>query len=318
MAKCRRHPFRLWTQILEYGSLYGKLFTVLGTIYVYRKPGEYDLHCSKTYDDPEGDVLRTTAVIISSKETPRVPASIAARLLASIREQSMLQSFVSWFAEKRLQFALVLQMVWGTPGIGIRMQTGHVLFYPTGPESIFPTVFTERLGSGASGTVFRSADGRHVVKVFKNIQTAHHEATLLKMCLSDPHLHTPRFRGLYSNSRDFAVVMSYAGTPLPDIFSAADIQRREIVTILKLLHRNGIHHHDVRAENLMVNHDGAITLVDFDRAVKVDGECRHCPDVEMVEALQERMVAPECMSAGGEMRMEALSDEESKIIPYEP
>ncbi|KAJ7824080.1 kinase-like domain-containing protein [Mycena olivaceomarginata] len=158
-----------------------------------------------------------------------------------------------------------------------------------------PPFFTKRLGSGASGTVFRSADGRHVVKVFKDMQTAHHEATLLKLCLSDPHLRTPRFRGLYSNARAFAVVTSYAGTPLPDIFSAADDQKWEIVNILQLLHRNGIHHHDVRAENLMVNSAGVITLVDFDRAVKVDGDCRHCPDAEIMEALQECMRAPEYM-----------------------
>ncbi|KAJ7788349.1 kinase-like domain-containing protein [Mycena olivaceomarginata] len=281
--------------ILEYNTLYGKLFTILGTIYVYRKPGEYNLYCSKTYDDLENDVVRTTAVVITSKETSHQPVSIAARLIASIEKRPILRSFGSWLAEKCLQLTLILRMAWGSPGISIRLPTGYALFYPTSPESIFPAVFTKRLGSGASGTVFRSADGRHVVKVFKDMQTAHHEATLLKLCLSDPHLRTPRFRGLYSNARAFAVVTSYAGTPLPDIFSAADDQKWEIVNILKLLHRNGIHHHDVRAENLMVNSAGVITLVDFDRAVKVDGDCRHCPDAEIMEALQECMRAPEYM-----------------------
>jgi hypothetical protein len=45
----------------------------------------------------------------------------------------------------------------------------------------------------------------------------------------------------------------------------------------------------------MVNSAGAITPVDFDRAVKVDGDCRHCPDAEMMDALQECMCAPEYM-----------------------
>ncbi|KAJ7843538.1 hypothetical protein B0H14DRAFT_2585677 [Mycena olivaceomarginata] len=184
------------------------------------------------------------------------------------------------------------------PGIGIRLPTGYVLFYPTGPESIFPAVFTKRIGSGASGTVFRSADGRHVVKVFKDMRTGHHEVSLLKMCLDDPYLHTPRFHGLYSNAQNFAVVMSYAGTPLPDIFSAPDIQKVEIINILKLLHRHEIHHHDVRAENLMVNSAGVITLVDFDRAVKVDGDCRYCPDVEMMDVLQECTGTRKCMGDG--------------------
>lgn len=47
----------------------------------------------------------------------------------------------------------------------------------------------------------------------------------------------------------------------------------------------------------MVNYDGTITLVDFDRAVRVDGECRHCPGVEMMDALQECM-RPKCMRDG--------------------
>jgi Pyruvate/2-oxoacid:ferredoxin oxidoreductase delta subunit len=39
----------------------------------------------------------------------------------------------------------------------------------------------------------------------------------------------------------------------------------------------------------MVNHYGAVTLVDFDKAVKTDGCCLYCPDLQMMEALQENM-----------------------------
>lgn len=69
---------QLWTQMLEYNTLYGKLFTILGTIYVYRNPGEYNLHCSKTCNDLENDVLRTTAFVITSKEsfTSRYPSRL--------------------------------------------------------------------------------------------------------------------------------------------------------------------------------------------------------------------------------------------------
>ncbi|KAJ7125890.1 hypothetical protein C8R44DRAFT_117716 [Mycena epipterygia] len=109
------------------------------------------------------------------------------------------------------------------------------------------------------------------------------------MCLDDPSLYIPKFCGLYSNSQNLAVVMSYAGTPLPHIFSAPNIQKQQIVSMLKSLHQKGIHHHDVRAENLMVGYDGVVTLVDFDRAVNVQGDCPHCPDVEMINALQKCM-----------------------------
>jgi tRNA A-37 threonylcarbamoyl transferase component Bud32 len=69
-----------------------------------------------------------------------------------------------------------------------------------------------------------------------------------------------------------------------------------MVNILKLLHRNRIHHHDVRAEDLMVNSAGVITLINFDRAVKVDRDCCHCLDAEIMEVLQECMHAPEYMN----------------------
>jgi hypothetical protein len=94
------NPLQLWTQILEYNTLCGKLFTILGTIYIYGKPEEYNLYCSKTYDDLENDVLRTTAVVITSKETSHQLVSIAARLIASIEKRPILWSFGLWLAEK--------------------------------------------------------------------------------------------------------------------------------------------------------------------------------------------------------------------------
>lgn len=71
--------------------------------------------------------------------------------------------------------------------------------------------------------------------------------------------------------------------------SLTRLDSQSLIGILKVLHRNGIHHHDVRAENLMVNPCEVVTLVDFDKAVKTD-RCRlYCPDLHMIEALQEDM-----------------------------
>ncbi|KAJ7041299.1 hypothetical protein C8F04DRAFT_1079657 [Mycena alexandri] len=61
---------QLWTQTFVYRTLYGKLFSILGTMYVYRKPGDDNLYCSRIYDNPDNDVLRTTSIILLSKETP--------------------------------------------------------------------------------------------------------------------------------------------------------------------------------------------------------------------------------------------------------
>jgi serine/threonine protein kinase len=67
------------------------------------------------------------------------------------------------------------------------------------------------------------------------------------------------------------------------------ISRQQLVSILEALHRKGIHHHDVRAENIMLNHRGLVTLVDFDRARIVDGGCSYCPDLEIVGVLVRSM-----------------------------
>ncbi|KAJ7434591.1 hypothetical protein FB451DRAFT_1467481 [Mycena latifolia] len=176
---------------------------------------------------------------------------------------TLAQSIASWLTEKSIQLNLIFRAVWGIPGIGIRRPTGYALFTLPLLKG-YSQPFSQRVSvRGASGTVFRSVDGRHVVKVFRDEQTARSEATLLKMCLDDPQLRVPTSRGLYSNTDNFAIVMSYAGTTMPHIFSPPDAQNR--------YNRNGIHHNDVRAENLMVNPYGVVTLVDFDKAVKTDG-----------------------------------------------
>jgi hypothetical protein len=51
------------------------------------------------------------------------------------------------------------------------------------PYSIFPAVFSTRLGFCAAGTVLPSTDGRHVVKVFTDEKKASNEAAVLKLCL---------------------------------------------------------------------------------------------------------------------------------------
>jgi tRNA A-37 threonylcarbamoyl transferase component Bud32 len=129
---------------------------------------------------------------------------------------------------------------------------------------------------------------------------------VLKLCLDHPGIRAPQFQGLYSGSRDLGIAMSYAGTAMKDIFSATDhekfvfrlgypcaspdtVARQQLVSILQALHRKGIHHHDVRAENIMVNHRGFVTLVDFDRAVIVDERCSYCPDLEMIAVLERSM-----------------------------
>jgi hypothetical protein len=49
----------------------------------------------------------------------------------------------------------------------------------------------------------------------------------------------------------------------------------------------------------MVDRSGILTLIEFDRAKRVDGRCTDCTDLKVTSFL------------------EALSDEETEILPYE-
>ncbi|KAF7328434.1 Kinase-like protein [Mycena sanguinolenta] len=278
----------IWAQLLEYDILYGKLFSSLGTIYVYRKRGDDMMYISKVYEDFDEEVLRTTALILLAHNPPQSPP-LMSRVLATVAEQPIVHSVSSWLKDKAFQFMLIIGTVYGAPGIGLKTSNGYRLFYPVGQENIFPSIFSRRLGSGASGTVFLSTDGRHVLKVFANQERARSEANMLAACLEYPHINVPTFRGLYSDGHRFAIVMSYAGTGMENIFIASDDQKRQIITILTALHRKNIHHHDVRADNILVDHRGVVTLVDYDKAVTVNGKCSYCSDIEVIDALRDSM-----------------------------
>jgi hypothetical protein len=64
------------------------------------------------------------------------------------------------------------------------------------------------------------------------------------------------------------------------------LARRQLLTALHKLHSCGIHHHDVRPSNVMVDNSGVVTLIDFDRAEEVYGECKDCPDLEVISFLE--------------------------------
>ncbi|KAJ7221134.1 hypothetical protein B0H12DRAFT_309096 [Mycena haematopus] len=63
-------------------------------------------------------------------------------------------------------------------------------------------------------------------------------------------------------------------------------RRRQLIEVLRQLHAHGIHHHDIRPENVMVNDAGVVTLVDFDRARWVDGPCPNCSDFEVLASME--------------------------------
>lgn len=78
------------------------------------------------------------------------------------------------------------------------------------------------VGHGASGTVWRSANGLDVVKIFEDSELAFHEATVLETARE---LRVPTFRGVVSDGEETGVVMSYTGAPIRSIEQVPDEQK---------------------------------------------------------------------------------------------
>jgi hypothetical protein len=89
----------------------------------------------------------------------------------------------------------------------------------------FPTIFSKYTGAGASGDVWRSSDGAHVIKIFEDSSAAQNEAEILFTCQRHPGLAVPTFRGLYSDGLRFGVVTFYSGTGIGSLRNTARDQR---------------------------------------------------------------------------------------------
>ncbi|KAJ7931866.1 hypothetical protein B0H13DRAFT_1857519 [Mycena leptocephala] len=144
------------------------------------------------------------------------------------------------------------------------------------------------VGRGASGTVWRSSDGSEVAKVFVDPELALHEAAVLERART---LSVPPYRGVVSGQKRTGVIMSYQGTPIGNIEQATDEQKQQLARTLKSLHEIGIHHHDVRGENVLVDERGALTLIDFHQPqfVEVERICYGCPDTQLNSCFQIRL-----------------------------
>jgi serine/threonine protein kinase len=161
-------------------------------------------------------------------------------------------------------------------------------------------IFSTHLGAGASGDVWLSNDRNYVIKLFLNRDVAEHEADILLKCQDHLGLAVATFHGLYSDGWRFGVVTRFMGSAIGPLDHAPLDQRygfhvvaahlifarQQLLTALHKLHSCGIHHHDVRPANIMVDNSGAVTLIDFDRAEEVYGECKGCSDLEVISSLE--------------------------------
>ncbi|KAF7336420.1 Kinase-like protein [Mycena sanguinolenta] len=145
-----------------------------------------------------------------------------------------------------------------------------------------PTLFTQFVGEGASGVVWRSLFGSQVVKVFNDREGALREVNALRKARD---LQVPTLQGVVEEGDEIGVIMSYEGISMGNLDRATGEQRRQLLDTLESLHARGIHHHDIRGSNVLVDRQGNVTLIDFDRA-ELDAKCVSCSDVALRRELE--------------------------------
>ncbi|KAJ7121874.1 hypothetical protein C8R43DRAFT_1033237 [Mycena crocata] len=287
--------YQINAQMHKYKTFYAKLFSPCGVMYIRRDAGSCFLQFSKVYRELDGEVHRTACLIIEALNNPRGTqltsalslGGLSARLLATWPTRTI----SAWIRRRALQFFLNMSEMCGAPTLAIGPDNWWSLFHPVHQShSLSSGIFPDFIAAGASGNVWRSTDGRHVFKIFNNPEAAQTEAKILASCVNCPGLAVPTFKGLFTDGRQYGIVTPYVGKAITTISGADTSQRRQLVQVLRRLHKHGIHHHDVRPANVMVNDAGVLTLIDFDRARWVDSPCANCSDSEVIASMERETI----------------------------
>ncbi|KAJ7105375.1 hypothetical protein FB45DRAFT_904863 [Roridomyces roridus] len=280
---------QIHVQMHIYRVFYAKLFSPVGVVYVRRDSRENRLVFSRVYHNLNGDVRRTACLLIQAFRYPGGHDALSPPSVLSYFPVGPTRSIASWIRRQGLKLFLTVSALCGMPRVAIGLHGRWSLFRALDDHSpmMLPRIFTRYIGAGASGNVWQSADGSHVIKIFRDEEAARNEAEILQRCLQDPELPVPTFRGLYADRGNrFGIVTTYVGTALGPIYDAEESKQYQLANALRALHRNGIHHHDIRPDNVMVNKQGGVTLIDFDRACQIDGPCENCSDLAVISAIE--------------------------------
>ncbi|KAJ6464235.1 hypothetical protein DFH09DRAFT_1382240, partial [Mycena vulgaris] len=239
-------------------------------IQIWGQMHEYKVHYGKIFSIGDGEVTRSLCMILEARKRAQVAFARARTIPGRLDLFSRLvRAFVlGWITKWKLLASLFWGYWKGSCGIYVLCNSRAIFFRDiSGKANItrlfLPTLFTEFLGEGASGVVWRSLAGSHVVKVFNNRDLALHEANILEHARNLP---VPTLQGVVEGERETGLVMSYEGTPIGDLNRATPEQKHQLLCALTSLHARGIHHHDLRGSNVLVGPQGAVTLIDFDRA----------------------------------------------------
>jgi serine/threonine protein kinase len=161
--------------------------------------------------------------------------------------------------------------------------------------------FPEYVSYGATGRVYRCSSHGLVAKVFEssNLSALRKEATFLALASTTPACSVPRFWGAFTGDI-LCIISSDAGHAIDSFHALSTRQvyvnslmflplnfrsRYSLTVAVKQLHRRGIHHHDLRKENILVDSHGILSIIDFDNSVFGEECMSWCPDLELLASL---------------------------------
>ncbi|THU79816.1 hypothetical protein K435DRAFT_810405 [Dendrothele bispora CBS 962.96] len=122
-----------------------------------------------------------------------------------------------------------------------------------------------------------------------------------------PH-NTPMLLGCFTTGTLQLLLLSYIGHSLGEWSDLDDVSIRELIGLIKTLHANGLHHHDLHPPNITF-YNGCLGIIDFGMSdVIADGvECIDCEDDVVIGELQELLEDEEVVI---DELQELLEDEE--------
>ncbi|KAG6888569.1 hypothetical protein C0995_007358 [Termitomyces sp. Mi166 len=163
------------------------------------------------------------------------------------------------------------------------------------PREYFCITLTSPLGIGATGDAHEgvidlmgpSGDSLSLPNIVVKFafrpderQRLRHEFKVYEHLKSSRVTGIPHHFGLFKDveSDTLALVMTKGGTSLPDrktrpdpdiydpSFMVSKSERADFINTLEMIHAAGVRHRDIRGANLVVNEDGNVNIIDFDRA----------------------------------------------------
>ncbi|KAJ7704453.1 hypothetical protein B0H17DRAFT_911747, partial [Mycena rosella] len=93
-----------------------------------------------------------------------------------------------------------------------------------------------------------------------------HEAAVYRQLRSVQGLAVPRVFGVFACRAFTVLILAHCGTRVTQTGELSRAQRASLYADLGTVHRWGVVHGDLRAENIVVADDGVASLIDFSHA----------------------------------------------------